>query len=81
MEEFRKLLQHRVVKEEMKKRDVSAQQREAAVDFLVEAGIKGDPKQERALTEELRKKTVQIITNKLQTNNRPSTEALKTDLW
>lgn len=58
MEEFRKLLQHRVVKEEMKKRDVSAQQREAAVDFLVEAGIKGDPKQERALTEELRKKTV-----------------------
>lgn len=58
MEEFRKLLQHRVVKEEMKKRDVSTQQREAAVDFLVEAGIKGDPKQERALTEELRKKTV-----------------------
>ncbi|XP_022341512.2 uncharacterized protein LOC111135592 [Crassostrea virginica] len=56
MEEFRKLLQHRVVKEEMKKRDVSAQQREAAVDFLVEGGIWGDPKQERALTEELRKK-------------------------
>lgn len=58
MEEFRKLLQHRVVKEEMKKRDVSAQQREAAVDFLVEAGIKGDPKQERALTEALRTKEV-----------------------
>lgn len=64
MEEFRKLLQHRVVKEEMKKRDVSAQQREAAVDFLVEAGIKGDPKQERALTEELRKKRV-LSTHKL----------------
>ena len=58
MEEFRKLLQHRVVKEEMKKRDVSAQQREAAVDFLVEGGIWRDTKQERELTEALRKKRV-----------------------
>ena len=61
MEEFRKLLQHRVVKEEMKKRDVSAQQREAAVDFLVEGGIWRDPKQERALTEALRKKEVHVL--------------------
>ena len=65
MEEFRKLLQHRVVKEEMKKRDVSSRQRKAAVDFLVEAGIKGNKEQERALTNALKKRKKVLSTHKL----------------
>lgn len=56
MEEFRKLLQHRVEKGEMKKRDLSGGQRKAAEEILVEAGIIGDAKQELELTQALRKK-------------------------
>lgn len=60
MEEFRKLLQHRVEKGEMKKRDLSDGQRKAAEEILVEAGIIGDAKQELELTQALRKKKVSI---------------------
>jgi transposase len=61
MAEFRQLLQHRVVKEEMKKRDISGKQREAAKDILIEAGVMGDVKQELELTKALQKKKVNTV--------------------
>lgn len=61
MAEFRQLLQHRVEKGEMKKRDVSGKQRQAAKDILVEAGIMGNVKQELELTKALQKKKVDTI--------------------
>lgn len=66
MEEFRKLLQHRVEKGEMKKRDLSGGQRKAAKEILVEAGIIGDAEQERELTQALRKKKVLITTTSIK---------------
>ncbi|XP_062573340.1 putative carbonic anhydrase 3, partial [Saccostrea cucullata] len=56
MAEFRQLFQHRKMKGEKKKRDVSGTDRQAAKNIMAEAGIIGDVKEELKMIEALQKK-------------------------